>query len=153
MGIQSIIGDVKSTVGNNIRSAFDTALSAVTGMADRVGTFVGNIWDGGFAGLSNFTNLDSAITKYVQGIQQIVDEYNEATDLDSTLKGEVATAMGEFVKSTKDLLKAWAGAVSAWQSELKTYAEQYAQGAGTLAQTISSDAQEVEKAAQSVEIG
>ena len=153
MGIQSIIGDISSKIGNNIQSAFDTALSSVSGMADRVGTFVGNIWDGGFAGLSNFTNLDSAIKKYVQGIQQIVDEYNETTDLDNTLKGEVATAMGEFVTATKTLLKAWAGAVTAWGSELNEYYKQYAAGAGNLSKSISADAQEVTKAAESVEIG
>ena len=76
MGIQSIIGDIKSTVGQKVKSFLDSAWGAVSGIADRVGTFVANIWSGGFAGVSDFGELKSAITTYSNNVQDIINQYN-----------------------------------------------------------------------------
>ena len=48
MGIQNFIGDITSNVGQSIQGFLDSAWSAVSGIGERVGTFVANIWDGGF---------------------------------------------------------------------------------------------------------
>ncbi len=153
MGIQSIIGDIKSTVGQKVKSFLDSAWGAVSGIADRVGTFVANVWSGGFAGVSDFGELKSAITTYSNNVQDIINQYNAQADLDSTFKGKAGTEMTEFVKSTKSLLDAYVKLVEKWNGELDGYYEKYQSGDTTLSSNVQSDAQAVEQAAQKVDIG
>ena len=152
MGIQSIIGDVKSNAGQKIQSLLDTAYSQASGMAGSIGTFVSNVFDGGFAGVSDFEALNSAITRYKEEVQSIVDTYNANADLEQTFKGEVATAMHEFVTNTKMLLEAYASIVEQWNVDLGEVYARYQEGAGATAQKIQSDAEAVKQAAQNISL-
>lgn len=153
MSLQSLIGDVKTSVGQNINSFLDNAWSAVNGTADKIGTYVANIWDGGFAGVSNFEELKSAISEYSKNVQTIVDEYDASADLDQTFKGVAAGALPEFIAATKSLLDAYAKLVEKWNVELDEAFEKYTSGDQTLSQNVSQDAQQVQSAAQNVDIG
>lgn len=153
MGIQSIIGDVKSTVGQRISSFLDTAYSAVNGISDRIGTFVANIWSGGFAGVSDFEALKAGIKEYSSNVQSIINDYDVNADLEQTFKGAAGEEMKTFITSTKALLDAYAQLVEKWNLELEDAYEKYKSGDTTLQTNVSSDAQEVQQAAQSVEIG
>ncbi len=155
MGIQSIIGDVKSNVGQRITSVLDTMYGQVSGLANNAGTFVANVWDGGFAGIneSGLADLKQAIESYKNANIDLINEYNEAADLDVTFKGDVQAAVQEFVRNTKELLNAWVSAVEFWSKELDEYALNYKAGASNLASNISSDAQEVKAAASDVDLG
>lgn len=153
MGIQSIIGDVSSAIGNNVQGFLDGAWSAVHGIADNIGSFVANIWSGGFAGVSNYDQLKSAVSSYSNDVKSIVDNYNMDADLEQTFKGEAGTTLKEFVTATKSLLDAYVALVEKWNTELDTYYEKYQGGDTSLSQNVSSDAQQVEQAAQNVNIG
>ena len=142
MGIQSIIGDIKSTVGQKVKSFLDSAWG-----------FVANIWSGGFAGVSDFGELKSAITTYSNNVQDIINQYNTQADLEATFKGKAGTEMTEFVKATKSLLDAYVKLVEKWNGELDGYYEKYQAGDTTLSSNVQSDAQAVEQAAQKVDIG
>lgn len=153
MGIQSIIGDVTSQLGNTIQSTLSQINAAVSGLADQVGTFVANIWSGGFAGVSNFDDLKSAVNTYATSIQQTVDEYNPDAEITGTFKGTVEEAIKEYVKSTKDLLNAYVSLVKQWNAELDEAYANYQQGAQGTAASVSADAATVEAQAQSINIG
>ncbi len=153
MGIQSVIGDVKSTVGQRISSFLDAAWGAVSGLAGNIGTFVANIWSGGFAGVSNFDALKTAVTTYANNVQEIVDTYDTSADLEQTFKGQAGTAMTEFITSTKSLLDAYVKLVEKWNTELDDAYEKYKSGDTSLSEAVSSDAEDVAQAASKVEIG
>ena len=153
MSIQSIIGDVKSRVGNNIKSFLESAWGAVSGIAANVGTFVANIWGGGFAGVSNFDALKTAVSNYATKTQEIIDQYDTAADLDQTFKGSAGTEMTTFITATKSLLDAYVKLVEKWNEELDDAYTKYTEGDKTLSQNVTSDAEAVEKAAQNVSIG
>ena len=153
MGIQSIIGDVKSTVGNKIKSFLDTAWGAVSGLSNNIGTFVANVWGGGFAGVSDFGALKSAVTSYSNNVQEIINQYDTKADLETTFKGKAGEEMTTFVVATKSLLDAYVKLVEKWNNELDEYYERYQQGDTTLQANVASDAQAVEQAAQKVDIG
>ena len=153
MGIQSIIGDVKSTVGQRISSFLDQAWAAASGIADTVGTFVANIWSGGFAGVSDFEALKRAIREYSKGVQEIVDNYKTDADLGVTFKGDAATAMTEFITSTKELLMAYVKLVEKWESELDDIYTKYQEGDKNLSQSVNQDSESVLAASKKVDIG
>lgn len=153
MGIQSIIGDVKSTVGKNIQSFLDSAWGAVNGLSSTIGTFVANVYGGGFAGVSDFDALKTAIKNYSDQVQTIVDEYDVSADLDQTFKGKAGEELTSFITSTKSLLDAYVKLVEKWNTELDDAYEKYTQGDTTLQSNVASDAQQVAQAAQQVEIG
>ena len=153
MGLQSLIGDIKSAVGNHIQSFLDTAWGAVNGISDSIGTYVANIWSGGFAGVSDFGALKSAITKYSNNVQKIINDYNTKADLEATFKGKAGQEMTGFVTSTKSLLDAYVKLVEKWNSELDTYYANYKKGDQTLSSNVISDAQAVKQAASKVNIG
>ena len=153
MGIQGVIGDVRSTVGQRISSFLDMAWGAVSGLATNIGSFVANIWDGGFAGVSNFEQLKTAITNYSNNVKEIVDTYDTSADLESTFKGQAGTAMTEFITSTKSLLDAYVKLVEKWNVELDDAYQKYQEGDTNLAESVTSDAEDVASAAEKVEIG
>lgn len=153
MGIQGIIGDVTSNIGNQISSFLENAWNAVNGIASGIGTFVADVWDGGFVGVKDFEALKSAITEYSNKTQAVIDEYNVNADLDTALKGEAATALQEFVVSTKSLLDAYVKLVEKWNTELDEYMKNYAEGDQNLSANVSEDAQSVAQAAENIDIG
>lgn len=153
MSLQSIVGDVKSSVGQNIQSFLEQAWSAASGIADQVGTFTANIWSGGFAGVSNFAELKSAITSYSNNVQSLIDEYDSHADLEATFKGQAGEAMNEFITATKSLLDAYARLVEKWNSELDEYYENYTSGDTSLQASVASDTQSVQSAAQNIDLG
>lgn len=153
MGIQSIIGDIKSTVGQNIKSFLDSAWGAVNGLAGNIGSFIANVYGGGFAGVSDFGALKTAITNYSNQVQEIVDTYDVNADLEQTFKGKAGEEMTTFIASTKSLLDAYVKLVEKWNTELDDAYEKYQQGDTSLQSNVSSDAQQVEQAAQNVNIG
>lgn len=153
MGIQSLIGDIRSTVGQNIRSFLDSAWGAVNGLSSGIGTFVANVFDGGFAGVSDFGALKTAITNYSNQVQEIVNTYDVNADLEQTFKGKAGEEMTTFISSTKSLLDAYVKLVEKWNTELDDAYEKYQQGDTSLQSNVSSDAQAVEQAAQKVNIG
>ena len=153
MGIQSIIGDVKSTVGQRISSFLDQAWAAASGISDTVGTFVANIWSGGFAGVSDFGALEKAIGTYSEGVKGIVEHYNTDADLEVTFKGDAATAMKEFITSTKELLAAYVKLVEKWKDELEAIYNAYQTGDKNLSQSVNQDSESVLAASKKVDIG
>lgn len=153
MGIQNFIGDITSNVGQSIQGFLDSAWSAVSGIGERVGTFVANIWDGGFAGVSNYDGLKTAISNYSKDVQDIVNQYQPDADISDSFQGQSAEALHEFVTSTKSLLDAYVALVEKWNTELDTYYEKYQSGDTTLSNNVSSDAQDVADAASKVSIG
>jgi gas vesicle protein len=153
MGIQSIIGDVKSSVGNQINSFLEEAWGAVSGLKDQVGTYVSNIWSGGFAGVSNFEELKSAIDTYSADVDEIIEKYDASADLSVTFQGKAGEELTEFVNSTKSLLMAYGQLVKKWKDELNDAYEKYQSGDTTLSSNVSQDAQDVAAAAQKVDIG
>ena len=153
MGIQAIIGDVQSTLGQVLTSIYDNATSLISGFAGQIGTFVANIWDSGFAGVSNFDSLKAAINKYSQNIQNIVNEYNENADLDSTFKGKAGESMHTFVQNTKTLLQAFVSLVEQWNNELDDAYAKYQSGDTSLSASVESDAQAVAEKAQNINLG
>lgn len=153
MGIQSLIGDVASTFGNTFTNVLEGAWGAVSGIASGIGTFVANIWDGGFAGVSNFDGLKTAVTNYSKGVQDIVATYDANADLDVTFKGKAAEELRNFVKATKSLLQAYVKLVEKWNTELDEAYTKYQSGDTTLQSNVQSDAQAVEQAAQNLDIG
>ena len=153
MGLQALIGDVKSTVGNNIKSFLESAWGAVSGISANIGSFVANVWSGGFAGVSNFEALKTAITNYANKVQEIIDEYDTKADLEQTFKGKAGEEMTTFIAATKSLLDAYVKLVTKWKEELDDAYEKYQQGDTSLQSNVASDAQAVEQAAQNVSIG
>jgi predicted PurR-regulated permease PerM len=150
MGIQSIIGDVKSGVNNNVSAILNSAWGAVSGQADRIGTYVANVYSGGFAGVSNFDNLYDAIRKYAENTRDIIAKYDANTDIEDTFKGEVAQAIPQFVKETQSLLEAYVTIVEKWKDELADVYQRYQQGSQNLSQNISQDAQDVRQQTQRI---
>ena len=153
MGLQSLIGDVKSTVGNNIKSFLESAWGAVSGLSSNIGSFVANIWGGGFAGVSNFDALKTAVTNYANKVQEIIDEYDTSADLEQTFQGKAGEEMTTFITATKSLLDAYVRLVNKWNDELDDAYAKYQAGDQTLQSNVASDAQAVEQAAQNVSIG
>lgn len=153
MGIQGIIGDVSSSIGNKISSFLENAWNAVSGITAGIGTFVADVWDGGFVGVKDFEALKAAITDYSAKTQTVIDEYNINADLETALKGEAATALQEFVVSTKSLLDAYVKLVEKWNVELDEYMKNYEEGDLNLSSNVSEDAQSVAQAAENIDIG
>ena len=153
MGIQGIIGDVSSNIGNKITTFLENAWNAVNGITSNIGTFVADIWDGGFVGVKDFEALKAAVTEYSTKTQAVIDEYNVNADLDTALKGDAATALHEFVVSTKSLLDAYVKLVEKWNSELDEYMQNYQEGDSNLSDNVLQDAQDVAAAAENIDIG
>ena len=153
MGIQGIIGDVSSSIGNAMKNIFENAGNVLTNIASGIGTFVADVWDGGFVGVSDFEALKAAITEYSNRTKTMIDEYNANADLDQALKGEAAAALQEFIVQTKALLEAYVALVEKWNAELDEYLTNYSQGDTNLASNVSEDAAKVAAEAQNVDIG
>ena len=153
MGIQGIIGDVSSNIGNRITSFLENAWNAVSGITANIGTFVADVWDGGFVGVKDFEALKAAVSEYSAKTQAVIDEYNVNADLDNALKGEAAQALHEFVVSTKSLLDAYVKLVEKWNAELDEYMTNYQEGDQNLSANVSQDAQDVASAAENIDIG
>lgn len=153
MGLQGLIGDVTSTVGNNIKGFLETAWGAVNGIPDRIGTFVADVWDGGFAGVSDFEALKTAIKNYSDNVQKTVNEYNINTNLQSTFKGSAGEELKTFVVATKSLLDAYVKLVEKWNVELNEAYKNYKTGDATLKNNVSNDARDVNAAAKNINIG
>lgn len=152
-GAQSLIGDVQARLGHQIGNQLDVANSYLSTIADSIGTFIANIWSGGFVGVSNFDDLKSSIEVYSNNVQEIVNTYDATAQVDATFKGKAGTELTGFIQATKQLLDAYVNYVKSWNDELDEIYEKYNQGDASLQSNVSSDSQKVQQASQSIELG
>ena len=151
----SLKTDFESTLAaaeNALQTAFSMGGSLIGGGLTQAGVALSNIWDGGFIGVSDFEALKTAISKYVEDAQKIVDEYNEKADLENTFKGKAGEAMSEFIVVTKKLLQAWVAALSLWKEELDAYMAEYQAGDQEIASDVAANTESVEKAASEISL-
>lgn len=152
-GAQSLIGDVQARLGHQIGNQLDVANSYLSTIADAIGTFVANIWSGGFAGVSDFDDLKQSIETYSNNVQEIVNTYDASAQVDATFKGQAGQELTSFIAATKELLDAYVNYVKSWNKELDEIYEKYNQGDTTLQSNVASDSQRVQQASQSIELG
>ena len=152
ISVQRTGGNIASNISNNFDASLSTAGSYLQGLIDSADSFFSNIWSGGFVGIKNFDDLKAAFTKYSAGVQAAVDEYNEAADISSTIKGEAADGLKQFVVSTKELLSAYATLVKSWESDLDDVAKAYTDKTTDINKDVSSKAAEVSQLAKSISL-
>lgn len=152
ISIQRTGGNILNSVGNEIDSALSTAGSFLEGIAGSAGTFVSNIWGGGFVGIKDFGELETAVKNYTAGVQAAVDEYNEAADISSTIKGAASDGLTEFVVATKELLRAYATLVKNWETDLAKVKETYGTTTEEIKTSVSNTASEVSQLAKSISL-
>ena len=135
-GISGAISDLTNKIGNRIDNAWNTVSSSVSGLVNDVGTWATNLWDGGFAGVSDFDALKTAVTNYVADTQAIIDEFNTDANLDGTVKGEANQALHDYIVATKTALNSYVSVLNIWKDDLDAVYEAYKAGDQTVSSNV-----------------
>ena len=115
-----LIGDAKSAYSNKQKNRVDTAVLLSKQLFQSIGSFCANIYGGGFAGVSNFSQLKAAISAYARKTNSAIASYNANARIESTFKGKAADECRTFIGATKELLKAYVDLVQKWNDELRS---------------------------------
>lgn len=156
MSIQSGLGNLGSDIGNTVQGGLSWASGRVGSIFGTITTGLGNIWDGGFAGISKEqleSTLIPALQSYCERIEESINAFNAEADVTASFAGaELVPNVQEFIGAVKQLLQAY---VSTMRQEIATANsayEQYQIGSQNVAAGVSSSASEIRSAAQSIRI-
>ena len=156
MSIQSGLGNIGAGAGNVGQSGLAWATGRIESIMGSVKTGLGNIWGGGFAGISIErikSDLIPALEKYCKTIESSINQFNAEADVTSSFAGpEVTVAVEDFVGAVKEILAAY---VSTMRAEIamaeKAYID-YQIGAQRVGTNVKSTATDIRAAASSIRL-
>lgn len=154
MSIRSDLGNVFANVGNDIQTLIGQAKNAISNIFGSCETTLSHIWDGGFAGIDEkgLETLQNEIEKYCQGVEGVINGFNQNARVEQAYKGAIATAAADYVAAVKDFLAAYVSTVRQEKVDASTAFQNYAAGAQTFATDVGSDAQSIRTQAQQMRI-
>ncbi len=156
MSIQGTIGNVGSFASNTIESGIAYAKGILNNVGSTVSATLGNIWSGGFAGISKAEvegTLIPAIENYCKTIEDKIAEFNADADLAQTFAGtEMQGAAKEFVEAVKELLQAYVSTMRAEIARVNQAYEAWETGTQSVSSNATSDASEIRNAASNIKL-
>lgn len=157
MAINNAVGSIAHN-NLNIAEIVNSANSSIQGIIGSVKFSIGKGMPkkGGadFSGMdaNNITYFDSAIDKYRDEIQAIIDGFNAEADMNASLKGEVATATHEFLLAIKALLDKYVAAINIEKKEIDEANQNYLAAAGAISGNIVSDSDSIRSQANGLSL-
>ena len=132
MTIESGLGNLVTGAGNAGQAGLAWANARLENIVGSVKTGLGNIWGGGFAGIS-------------------IERIN--ADVTSSFAGtELETAVQDFIKAIKELLAAYVSTMRKEIAAINSAYEQYTSGAQNGASNVASNASEIRAAANDIRL-
>ena len=144
-GIGNAVSDLTHNVGNSVNNLFNDIGSTVSGWAASAGEWVSSLWDGGFAGVSDFEALKVAIKTYIDGVNEVINEFNADANLDTTIKGQAGAALSDYVATTKKALQAYVSVLNIWKDDLDKVLEAYKSGDIDIQSAIENTTQDLQQ--------
>lgn len=144
-GLGSAWNDLTHNVGNGIDNIFNDLTSTVGGWANAAGDWISSLWDGGFAGVSDFEALKAAVTSYIDGVNEVINEFNADANLDTTIRGQAGTALSDYVATTKAALQKYVSVLSIWKTDLDTVLEGYQAGDTNIQNAVENSTQDLQQ--------
>ena len=156
MSIKSKIDNLSSGIKNSLESA-GSGIKGFTGNVVRTTTStLGNLWEGGFAGISEDevnNTLIPAIESYCNEIEDQISTFNAATDLTATFAGtEMQTVAQEYVEAIKALLVAYVSSMRTQIKNVHVALEEWNSGTHSVAQNVSSNVQDIMNSAANIKL-
>lgn len=154
MSIQNLAGNVVSNVRHTLEGGIQGVSARLQNLLGGAVAQVSSLWDGGFVGINNNPEaLKTALTTYINELNDIVNGFNTDAYIDGALKGEAKEAAVEYVKAIKDLLAAYTSTYKSFIDLLENQAlTTMTQGDTDNAASIRSDAQDIITEANSIRI-
>lgn len=156
MSIKSISGNVGSYLNNTAETGLAYGRNLLNNVTNTVSTSLGNIWSGGFAGISQTEvegTLIPAIEKYCETIEGQISSFNAEGDLSQTFAGEkMQAAAGDYVSAIKELLQAYVSTMRQEIARVRQAYEAWNSGTASVASNASSNASEIRSAANSIKL-
>lgn len=154
MSIQSALGNIVSNVKNDLQTLLSGAKSKLQGIVGTISTSLSNIWDGGFAGINEneLDTLKDALNNYCNNIDDIINGFDQTTNLDVAYKGAINEAANDFVDAVKEILTAYVSTMRRNIAEADTAFANYKQAAQSIAQDVKSDAADIRSEAQKIRL-
>lgn len=154
MSIQSIIGNGLSSVGHGVGEGLNQVSTYLENLLSGATAQLSSLWDGGFVGMNtaNASVLSDAIEQYIAKLNEIVDGFNTAANIDVALKGEAASAATEYVTAIKSLLQAYTSTYRNFNKLLTATVESMNEGDTQNASAIRTDAQDIQSQANSIRV-
>lgn len=156
MTIESGLGNLVTGAGNAGQAGLAWANARLENIVGSVKTGLGNIWGGGFAGISIErinSDLIPAVNKYCETIESAINQFNADADVTSSFAGtELETAVQDFIKAIKELLAAYVSTMRKEIAAINSAYEQYTSGAQNVASNVASNASEIRAAANDIRL-
>lgn len=150
-GLGSMAGDAASGAVNFATQKWDEAKSKLSQLGAMFTSGAKSVFGGGFSGIKDPAELQQAITKYSQEVQQAVNDFQANAELDVAIKGEAQAALHEFIEEVKKLLDAYAASVQSWNAELTAYYSKYQADDSTAGQSLEGAHSQIQAAMQTLE--
>lgn len=154
MSIRSAVGNITSSVGNDIQTIFSSASTNIQNIVGTAVTGFSNLWSGGFAGIdeNNFSVIKSSLENYCSTIEEHIAQFDQASKLEIAYKGAIQDAADDFVKAVKELLQAYVSNMRRNIMEADAAFQNYKEAAQQIAQDVHSDAQTIRQDAQKIRL-
>jgi hypothetical protein len=168
MSIQSIAGNLGSSVFHSVTGTAQEIGSRIENLLGGAVASVSTLWDGGFVGfdMNNYQILTTAIENHVKQLEEVIDQFNTDAYIDGALKGQARDEAVEYVKAIKTLLQAYATTYRQFNIQLtgaangvyggsgsgESIMDQYNTGDQQNAQAIRTESEQIQTEAQSIRI-
>lgn len=154
MSIKSMVQNITGMVGDNIDSLVNTASSTIENIIGTASTNLSNLYGGGFIGMSKagMESLNTAIDKYCQTIESVINEFNDEASRADAYKGEISDAVHTYVEAIKKLLSSYVSTMRKEQEEAVVAYNQLHSSEKSFAQDVESDSSDIASNAESIRV-
>ncbi len=154
MSIRSVTNNTISTVGDSIATLVTNAKSAISNIVGTATTGIGNLYSGGFVGMSRegIEQLNTAVENYCQTIEEAIKEFNDEASRADAYAGEISDAVHAYVEGMKEILSAYVSTMRKDQEEAAKAFNEFHSQEQSIAQDVSSDAADIKSNAESIRV-
>lgn len=154
MAIRNANDRFNRTFTDGMALVLEDSRNRIANVVGSVKKSIGNIFNGGFAGMSEagMSELASEINKYCKRIEAKIAEFNEHGDIEVALKGDVQVAALDFVAAIKELLRAYVSTMRQEITEAKEAYQNFLAAGRQISQDIQSDAGEIRSNASDIRL-
>ena len=154
MSLQSSVGNVTRGATESVKSIISSSTSKLETIVGTASTSVTNVWSGGFIGIDtkNSSALETAITKYIEGVQNTIQGFNENANLENAYKGAIQEATQDFLKAIKELLQAHVSVMKINLSDFNEAIQKYESFESETKDKIEQQVADIRTNAQSIKI-
>ena len=156
MSLQSDFGNLGHGLENLGQVVSGSVESSVEAIIGSVKTGLGNIWAGGFAGISEElvnSELVPALNSYCDKIEGDIAAFNPDGDITQTFAGtEIQGAIREYIGGIQSLLIAYVSTMRAESERADQALNEWQKGTSDVSKGISSNAQEIRSQAESIKL-